>query len=120
LIYGENCESCGLEFELFMVEDRIWGEVFEGDKGIICICCFERMLGRKLVAEDFTIANCNFEIVERFGVDFLVHLESKGQYVGERMKEIMRNIRDGSRNRWFRLSKHDETATYKRVRVATT
>lgn len=57
-----NCIDCGTEsrMEYYMVHDALWFEaVGWGDAGHVCIGCFEKRLGRKLVKEDFTEAPIN-------------------------------------------------------------
>ena len=68
-----NCASCGQDWKtcvLFMVHDFLWNEYGVG-KGILCLGCFERRMGRPLRLSDLNPnVNCNkaFFIWPRHGI----------------------------------------------------
>jgi hypothetical protein len=51
------CMDCGVEVAAighwFMLLDRVWGEAVPDGKGVLCLDCTERRLGRPLRDEDF-------------------------------------------------------------------
>jgi len=58
------CRLCGHDVramaELYMVWDDLWNEVtWPNSAGMLCIGCFEDLLGRKLTGADFTPAPLN-------------------------------------------------------------
>ncbi len=49
------CMDCaGWTAITFMINKKVWGEIFPDNEGIICIKCFEKRLGRSVVIEDFS------------------------------------------------------------------
>ncbi len=62
-----NCDQCGINLletnNYFVVKAKIWRE---GDgKGLICIKCFEKGLGRKIKREDLILAPINLAMLIR-------------------------------------------------------
>jgi hypothetical protein len=62
-----HCRKCGIHTcdvgEYYMLHDELWQSVINrwkiprdeyGEAGMICIACFEALLGRKLTKQDFT------------------------------------------------------------------
>jgi hypothetical protein len=53
-----DCLDCGADThalgEYFMCVEEVWLEAHPDDKGMLCVPCVERRLGRALVPEDFT------------------------------------------------------------------
>jgi hypothetical protein len=62
-----HCRKCGINTyrndEYYMVHDKLWQIVIHrwkiptdecGEAGMLCIGCFESLLGRKLTRRDFT------------------------------------------------------------------
>lgn len=50
-------EDTGALGEYYMVHNHVWNEV--ADQGMLCICCLEDRLGRRLTSKDFTSAPIN-------------------------------------------------------------
>ena len=62
------CERCGGPYEIFMVRPSLWNS--SGLNGQVCIQCFESVIGRKLVIEDFIPnAPCNWYFQEKYSRD---------------------------------------------------
>lgn len=62
-----DCIDCGDECtEIFMAKDRLWYKFT--DNGMLCLSCFEKRLGRKIVKKDLTKAPCNKHIIEKYGL----------------------------------------------------
>jgi hypothetical protein len=59
--YGGFCDRCNGINEPYMVKFRLWKKVIgkENNLDIVCISCFEKLLGRKLKSEDFLNAPIN-------------------------------------------------------------
>lgn len=51
------CLDCGVDVgkigEYCMLKDRTWFSIHNSNKGMLCIGCIEKRLGRKLKSEDF-------------------------------------------------------------------
>lgn len=60
-----NCRDCGINTiairEYYMVQKPLWNE-HGVTKGMLCIGCLEKRMGRKLVPADFTDARINWSI----------------------------------------------------------
>ena len=60
-----KCKDCGRNTmalkEYYMVKDHVWNQA-GGGKGMLCVDCLEKRLGRQLTPEDFidAIINTNF------------------------------------------------------------
>jgi hypothetical protein len=65
-----HCRKCGVHTgsEYYMLHDEVWQRVVDrwniptdeyGDIGMICVSCFEQLLGRRLTREDFTDCEVN-------------------------------------------------------------
>lgn len=67
-----HCRKCGVNTsdigEYYMVHDDLWQGVIDrwkipadqyGQVGMICIGCFEKLLGRQLTSQDFTDCEAN-------------------------------------------------------------
>jgi hypothetical protein len=58
-----NCLDCGkstrISKEYYMIHDHLWSTVAKNPKGMMCISCVEKKLGRKLVPNDFTDCRLN-------------------------------------------------------------
>lgn len=59
------CKDCGKDIfenpvDYFMVTDELWEQYGVG-KGLLCLDCFEKRLGRPLVKEDIKICELNIE-----------------------------------------------------------
>ena len=53
-----DCTACTLCLgEYYMVTDQVWSSV--ADRGMLCIGCLEKRLGRMLHARDFTAVPIN-------------------------------------------------------------
>lgn len=53
-----QCPDCGKPWpDMFIVKDHLWREFGVG-KGLICLNCFERRLGRKIVPTDLQPCGC--------------------------------------------------------------
>ena len=61
--YDQHCLGCGVDtFKInhyYMVKHDIWRMVNPEIKGMLCIPCLEKRLGRELVAADFLNAPVN-------------------------------------------------------------
>jgi hypothetical protein len=54
---GLFCEKCESEMRVFMVSDTLWRSIGLS-RNIICLNCFEELLGRSMVKQDLkTIMN---------------------------------------------------------------
>ena len=60
-----NCRDCGINTiaiqEYYMVQKPLWNE-HGVPKGMLCIGCLEKRVGRKLVPADFTDARINWSV----------------------------------------------------------
>lgn len=59
------CHDCGKNVcenpvDYFMVMDELWNQYGVG-RGLLCLSCFEKRLGRPLVKEDIKICELNIE-----------------------------------------------------------
>lgn len=60
-----HCLGCGVSTakdgvnEYYMVQAAVWHEAHPKRKGMLCIGCLEKRLGRRLTPEDFTSAPIN-------------------------------------------------------------
>ena len=67
--YAKPCPDCGVPVgEVYMVRDDLWLQVNGRYEGRMCIACFERQLGRNLVAADLKLPQplCNERILEKY------------------------------------------------------
>lgn len=56
---SRGCDDCGGGHgESYMLHDAVWLSVAPDD-ALLCIVCFEKRLGRRLVRADFTHDKCN-------------------------------------------------------------
>jgi hypothetical protein len=64
-ILSIDCEMCGrlLINDWFMVKERIWVKEAKMDKGLLCLDCLEKVIGRKLTIKDFKKVPCNYPIM---------------------------------------------------------
>lgn len=57
-ISSDTCKGCGIStfnYEYYMVHSHIWNKANRlNRRGMLCIGCLERRLGRMLTASDFT------------------------------------------------------------------
>lgn len=60
---SRRCVDCGVNTlkinEYYMVENRLW-DVYGPARGMLCIGCLEKRIGRKLVPSDFSRARINW------------------------------------------------------------
>ena len=56
-----NCLYCetNTQYEHFFLCNDVWSKIYNSDKGMICVLCCEKKLGRKLEKKDFTSAFIN-------------------------------------------------------------
>ena len=68
ILKGLHCNGCGKNIfkdkgDYFMLKDKVWQKVAENDyigwHYILCKCCTESVLGRKLTKEDYINAPVN-------------------------------------------------------------
>ena len=61
-----NCLDCGINTskikEYYMVKDTLWVSVVPNQKGMLCIGCLEKRLGRSLTLTDFFACPLTFEV----------------------------------------------------------
>lgn len=52
-----SCLDCGKDtgkiYEYYMLEDSVWYCIMDTERGMLCVGCCEKRLGRQLVPEDF-------------------------------------------------------------------
>lgn len=76
------CLDCGVDTgkigEHYMLVDRVWFSVTDSDRGMLCVGCIEKRLGRRLNANDFNNSYVN-------GLGF-------GQIKSNRLLERLRKI----------------------------
>lgn len=57
------CLDCGVDTgkicEFYFLKTELWLKIAETIKGMLCIGCLEKRLGRKLCRHDFTSASIN-------------------------------------------------------------
>ena len=85
------CKHCELSirsenFLMVMVNDKLWGDISDDWKDLICHKCIEKRMGRPIVESDFKSEQipCN--------EDFLK--ETTGQYSEGFQKEFKKNFPD--------------------------
>jgi hypothetical protein len=65
-----NCVDCGRDTttEYYMVHDHVWEQEagMKNNRGMLCIECFEKRIGRRLTAADFTEAMVNHDTPEHY------------------------------------------------------
>lgn len=56
-----KCADCKLDATLlvYMVNNDLWKQHTKPTEKLLCILCFERRVGRRLVESDFSSARCN-------------------------------------------------------------
>lgn len=56
------CYDCGMDLEeikqYFMVKDHLWQKYGVG-KNMLCMDCFEKKIGRRLLLDDFSYTSVN-------------------------------------------------------------
>lgn len=79
-----NCLDCGINtvFLVYMVTDDLWRQHTKPTEKLLCILCFERRVGRRLVDSDFTDARCNKPVLF-----FLCHIHN-GTLSGENLQQL--------------------------------
>lgn len=58
-----KCVDCGVDTarigEHYFVNDSVWYSAYASERGMLCIGCLEKRLGRLLVASDFKDCHVN-------------------------------------------------------------
>lgn len=58
-----NCVDCGVNTatlgEHYMLKDSVWYSAYARERGMLCIGCIEKRLGRKLTKVDFNDSHVN-------------------------------------------------------------
>jgi len=57
-----SCRVCKNSDDDYMVRDEVWLQVYNDKKGLTCLQCFEKLLGRPLTIEDFIPFPVNKEV----------------------------------------------------------
>ena len=72
-----DCLHCknNTQYEHFFLHKEIWSKIHSSNKGMICVLCCEKKLGRKLTSKDFTPAFINSP---KYGKKSLILLERLG------------------------------------------
>ena len=52
-------KDCGKSGEHFMLIDETWAKVHNSPRGMLCVDCLEKRLGRQLCASDFNASHVN-------------------------------------------------------------
>ncbi len=70
---GFNCMDCGKDTyqsrEYYMLRNDVWRRICPDDyKGMLCLVCVEKRLGRALVLSDFPYWNINDEAVRKLNL----------------------------------------------------
>jgi hypothetical protein len=59
------CKECGCLDSGYMVKSELWEANFPG-RGIVCMDCFEKKLGRSLTIDDLTDAPINYSLFQGY------------------------------------------------------
>lgn len=72
-----NCLYCktNTQYEHFFLSDDVWSKIHSSHRGMICVLCCEKKLGRNLTKKDFTSAFINNP---KYGKKSLILLERLG------------------------------------------
>lgn len=54
-----HCGDCDAAHGMYMLRDAVWLAINSKKKGVLCIACAARRLGRPLTCHDFTDVPCN-------------------------------------------------------------
>mgnify|MGYP003451409732 FL=1 len=56
-----NCLYCtqNTQYEHFFLSHSVWSKIHSSPKGMVCVQCCEKKLGRELTSKDFTSAFIN-------------------------------------------------------------
>lgn len=64
-----RCKGCGVDtnanHEYYMLKDKVWFQVMGKKRGMLCISCVEKKLGRELNRSDFTDCPLNLDIFRK-------------------------------------------------------